>query len=68
MKLLVCSTIFFLLFFFGRLTMSFFAQSVPILETYLTPLFWLSVITGTIAGVCILLEILKKLKELIKNK
>lgn len=67
MKLLVSSTIFFLLFFFGRLTMSLFVQTVPIFETYLTPLFWLSVIAGTIAGLCILIKLIKEIKGIFTN-
>lgn len=62
MKLIVFFTVFFFAFLFARLIFGYYVDTVPVFEVLLTPLTWLCVICGVLAGVFILIKVIKEFK------
>ncbi|MGN0824554.1 MAG: hypothetical protein ACI4MB_05760 [Candidatus Coproplasma sp.] len=47
--------------------MSYFVESVPLLAVYQKPLRIISIVTGSIAGIFIVIKIIQELREIFKN-
>lgn len=67
MKLTIFLTIMFLILLGGALTTGYYAPTVPLLEVFQKPLMLLSIITGALAGLCILIKLIKEIKGVFTN-
>jgi len=67
MKLTIFSAVLFVIFLVAKLTTGYYAETVPLLQAYQTALFWLTVGSGALMGVCIAIKIIKEIKEIFRN-
>lgn len=67
MKITILLTVLFIIFLVAKITTGFYAETVPLLQAYQTALFWLTVGSGVLLGVCIVIKIIKELKEIFRN-
>lgn len=67
MKFTIFLTVLCLLSLIANVTISYFVEGVPLLAVYQTPLRIISIVTGSIAGIFIVIKIIQELREIFKN-
>ena len=67
MKFTIFLTVVCILSIIASATMGYFVNSVPLLAVYQQPVRIVSIVTGSIAGIFIVIKIIQELREIFKN-